>query len=73
MHRTPVRSSVIASIGYSPEDRILEIEFHTGRLYHYLDVPPQQYALLMEAESKGRYFNTSIRDQYEVREAPALR
>lgn len=70
MNRTTVRSSVIASIGYSPEDRLLEIEFHTGRLYHYLEVPPQQYALLMAAESKGRYFNTSIRDEYEARELP---
>lgn len=70
MNRTTVRSSVIASLGYSPADRILEIEFHTGRLYHYLDVPPQQYALLMAAESKGRYFNMAIRDQYEVRELP---
>ena len=70
MRRATVRSSVIASVGYSPEERILEIEFHSGRLYQYFGVPPVQHAQLMAAESIGRYFNTSIRDKYEEREVP---
>ena len=64
MRRVPVDSSVIATVGYDPDDRILEVEFRTGRLYHYFDVPASRYAALMAAESIGHYFNVAIRDKY---------
>jgi len=68
MHRVTVQSSVIASIGYSPGDKTLEVEFQTGRVYQYEGVPPKQHAALMAAESVGRYFNENIRDQYAAKE-----
>ena len=58
MQREPVESSVIASMGYAPAKRILELEFRiTGDLYDYFDVPPEEYAPFRCAESKGTYLN----------------
>ena len=43
MNRTPVSSSNLASVGYDPENRILEIEFHGGSIYQYFSVPESKY------------------------------
>ena len=66
MHRIPVESSVIDSIGY--EKNVLEVRFTNGGLYQYLDVPEPVLAQLMRASSKGRFFNQQIRGRY-----PAVR
>jgi len=71
MHRTSVESSVIASLGYSADDRILEVEFRSGRIYQYFEVSAERHQRLMAAESIGRYFNKMIRDRYERRELEA--
>ena len=70
MHRDPVRSSVIASVGYSPDENLLQVEFTTGRVYTYHRVPPHVHAALLAARSIGRYFNTRIRDRYAWDEEP---
>ena len=58
MRRIPVRSTSIASIGYVPKNRELEIEFRaSGDVYRYFDVPTEEYAAFMAAESKGTYLN----------------
>lgn len=64
MQRTPVASSLVASVGYVPEYKVLEIEFQDGRSYQYFGVPERIYKGLMAAESRGRYFNERIRDAY---------
>ena len=68
MERTRVKSSVVAGIGYVPEEQVLEIEFRTGRVYLYFDVPPFVHARLLKARSIGRYFNEMIRDHYRSEE-----
>jgi hypothetical protein len=58
MRRVPVRSTSIASIGYLPAERELEIKFRaSGDVYRYFDVPSEEYAAFMAAESKGTYLN----------------
>jgi hypothetical protein len=58
MRRIPVRSTSIASIGYLPGERELEIGFRaSGDVYRYFDVPGNEYAAFMAAESKGTYLN----------------
>jgi len=68
--RKGVDSSAIASVGYSPDERVLEVEFQSGRVYQYLGVPAEEYAALMTAGSMGRHFNRRIRDRYRRRELP---
>jgi hypothetical protein len=58
MRRIPVPSTSIASIGHVPKNRELEIEFRaSGDVYRYFDVPTEEYAAFMAAESKGTYLN----------------
>jgi hypothetical protein len=58
MRRVWVDSSSIASIGYKAATRELEIEFRESRdVYRYFDVPGEEYASFMAAESKGTYLN----------------
>lgn len=65
MQRIPVTSSDIASIGYQPETRTLEIEFHSQRsIYQYFNVPEQEYNELMNAGSHGKYFHRFIKNKY---------
>jgi KTSC domain len=58
MRRQEVDSSSIASIGYDARRCALEVEFRqSGDVYQYFDVPSEEHAAFMAAESKGRYLN----------------
>jgi hypothetical protein len=62
--RQPVESSVLASAGYDAQRRMLEIEFHSGAIYRYLDVTEDLFRKLLAAESKGQFFGTNIRNKF---------
>ena len=65
MKRTPVHSSMIASVGYDQQEKILEVEFvHNGLIYEYFDVPVAEYHNLMKAASKGNYLQKCIASTY---------
>jgi hypothetical protein len=61
MQRTPVTSSNLKSVGYDPDTRTLEIEFHSGGIYQYSGVPEAVYSGLMSASSHGSYFDSHIK------------
>lgn len=65
MRRRRVESTTVRSVGYQRRSRILEIEFQSGVVYQYVDVPARVYEEFWKAESKGKYFNSEIRDEYE--------
>ena len=65
MDRISVRSSNIRSVGYDPESSRLEVEFNSGSIYQYLNVPESEYEGLMNSASKGRYLNRNIKDRYQ--------
>lgn len=67
MNRIPVRSSNIRSIGYDPASRTLEVEFNSGGVYQYFDVPESVYQDFMQATSKGSYFHRYIKGRYPYR------
>ncbi|EHD22061.1 MULTISPECIES: KTSC domain-containing protein [Brenneria] len=69
MQRQFVSSSRIRSIGYDPEKRILEIEFHNKDIYQYISVPERIYGkFISEAVvSKGRFFDGVIKNKYLCR------
>ena len=62
MRRKPVVSTSLASIGYEPARRTLEVEFRKGRVYQYHGVGAEIVEQLMNAESKGRFMNAHIRN-----------
>ncbi len=59
-----VVSSNIKSIGYDPNSKTLEVEFHNGSIYQYEDVLESAYTELMNSGSYGRTFSSQIRDKY---------
>ena len=64
MNRIRVESSMIRSIGYEESSGTLEVEFTSGSIYQYFDVPESEYKRLINAASKGRYFNQNIKESY---------
>ncbi len=68
MHRRPVESSVLAEVGYDQKRRVLEVKLVSGAIYQYLDVPAREFMALLAAESPGRYYNTGIKPNYDVRQ-----
>jgi hypothetical protein len=64
MEREKVDSSSLASVGY--KDGILEVEFRkTGDVYQYFYVQEEIFLALMKARSRGAYFTSHIRENYE--------
>jgi hypothetical protein len=51
-------------VGYDKPTNILEIEFNSGGVYQYYDVPSAVYQGLMNASSHGKYFHAHIKDIY---------
>lgn len=64
MLRKAVESSSLASVGYETRSRTLEVEFHDGAVYRFLGVPPTMHDDLMNAASKGSFFNLHVRENY---------
>jgi hypothetical protein len=62
--RISVDSSSLAAIGYLQAQKILDVHFRNGSAYRYFDVPPAIYQALLMADSKGRFFNASIRNAF---------
>lgn len=64
MERDAIESSALASVGYEPETSTLEVEFRSGGIYQYYDVPSSVYELMQSSESKGRFFHVYIKNAY---------
>ena len=64
--RIPVASSNIATVGYDKETQILEIEFHHGAIYKYVNVPEKVYEELMNSPAKGSFFMNEIKGKFEL-------
>ncbi len=61
IRRQTIESRAIAAVGYSKRLQALEIEFHNGAIYRYLDVPRELFRDLLAAESKARFYDRNIR------------
>jgi len=64
MNRENVQSSMIASFGYEADNSTLEVEFNSGAVWQYFDVPESTYYEMKSADSCGKFFNAHIKDQY---------
>jgi len=72
IQRQPIASSAIASAGYCPQRRILDIEFRRDHIvYRYFNVPPDVSQQLFDADSVGRRFQTCIRDRFRTTRIPS--
>jgi hypothetical protein len=64
MQRQQVHSSNLSSIGYEATSQTLEIQFHSGHVYQYSEVPVTIYNELMSASSHGKYFDRFIKHAF---------
>lgn len=64
MQRTLVMSTHVASVGYDNSAQTLEVEFLSGGIYQYFDVPPAVFDDLMAAESVGTYLTANVKNSY---------
>ncbi len=63
---TEVESSNIAAIAYIKEAGQLMVQFSSGSVYAYSDVPEQVYQDFLDASSKGKFFAEHIKGKYET-------
>lgn len=67
---TAVESTTLARIAYDELAHALYLEFRDRTIYCYREVPYSTYVELLRAQSKGAYFNRSIRGQFSHRRIP---
>ena len=67
MRDAAVESTTLLRISYDDARELLQLEFCSGAVYRYFSVPPAVHQALLDASSKGRYFNQSIRDRFPYR------
>lgn len=60
-----VQSWAIDRVEYFPDREILHLYMQDESILEYSNVPVEVYKGLMDAESKGRYFNFNIRNNYK--------
>jgi uncharacterized protein YijF (DUF1287 family) len=64
MERQQVQSRAIVSVGYDPDEQLLEVEFPSGTVYQYSGVPAAVVNEMLGAASLGTYFNQHVRHSY---------
>ncbi len=70
---TAIASTTLVSVAYDGPRQLLQLEFRSRALYWYFGVPPTVHQSLLDAPSKGAYFNRNIRDRFPFqRRADAL-
>lgn len=69
---SPLNSSQLKSVGYDQDEADLYIEFKTGVVYRYSEVPETVYNKLKDSESQGSYFAANIKGHYEYKRLDLL-
>ena len=70
MRVATVESTTLATVTYDEAQELLQLEFCSRAIYFYFGVPAAVHQALLDAPSKGRYFNQSIRGQFPYRLIP---
>jgi KTSC domain-containing protein len=62
-----VESTTLATVAYDQVQELLQLEFCSRAIYQYIGVPAAVHAALLNAPSKGRFFNQTIRGRFPYR------
>ena len=68
-----IDSKMLSSLAYDAEKQILHLRFRTGEVYRYFDFPGENYQEFLDAESRGKYFLSNIRDRFRYERLAKLR
>ena len=61
MKREKVESSVLKSVGYDKDKKVLETELVNDTIYEYYKVPLSEYTNFIKSTSLGEYYNKHIK------------
>ncbi|HEV2247795.1 MAG TPA: KTSC domain-containing protein [Terriglobia bacterium] len=64
MRITNVVSTTLATVAYDDVREQLQLEFRSGAVYQYHGVPAAVHQGLLNAPSKGSYFNRFVREHF---------
>ena len=67
MRVTAVESTTLVTVSYDEARELLQLEFCSRAVYQYFSVPAVVHQWLLDAASKGRYFNQAIRGHFPYR------
>ena len=67
MRVTAVESATLVTVSYDDARELLQLEFCSRGVYQYFQVPATVHQSLLDAPSKGRYFNQVIRGRFPYR------
>jgi hypothetical protein len=65
-HETP-ESSSISRFKYDEAEQILTIEFTSGSIYEYSEVPNFVFYEMIDSKSTGKFFHTEIKNWYDYK------
>ena len=67
MRISAVDSTTLVTVYYDDAQELLQLEFCSRAVYQYFNVPAAVHQSLLDAGSKGRYFNQAIRGRFRCR------
>jgi hypothetical protein len=67
---TTVESTTLRTVAYDEAREVLQLEFCNRAIYQYFDVPAAVHQALLDAQSKGGYFNRVIRRDFRYCQVP---
>lgn len=68
-----IESKLLAGAAYDAEKQTLYLRFRSDEVYRYFGFPAGKYQALLDAESRGRYFLSQIRNQFRYERIAKLR
>jgi hypothetical protein len=71
VERQRLKSKAVISAGYDPVTLELELEFRSGHVYRYENVPASLHAWLLRIENKGGFVRRMIAGRYAEQAVPA--
>lgn len=65
MQRELVDSSCVRAVGYDADSEVLEIEFHSRKVYVYYAMPKQIVEEFLSSNSLGGFYNEKIKGVFD--------
>ena len=74
MRWTTLESKMLSAVAYQDSKQMLYLRFrNTGDVYRYFEFPAAAYQAFLNAQSRGRFFRSHIRDHFRYERMANLR
>lgn len=64
MNRTAITANGISQVGYEQGSQILEIEFASGNVFQFFNVPEKMFDQFMSSAHKEFYYERNIYERF---------